>query len=62
MITSSEVEQPRSPSGLREFMIRLKEAVQADESERHRGIQKKGLYKQFLDELVPLSCCRLMQR
>ena len=56
MITSSEVEQPRSPHGLREFVVQLKQAVRADKSERHRGIQKKGLYKQFLDELVPMSC------
>jgi len=55
MITPSEFQQPRSPSDLREFVVRLKNAVQADESELHRGIQKKGLYKEFLDELVPLS-------
>lgn len=56
MITSSELEQPRTPCGLREFVVQLKQAVRADESERHRGIQKKGRYKQFLDELIPLSC------
>ncbi|MCH7722441.1 MAG: hypothetical protein IIC76_03735 [Bacteroidetes bacterium] len=56
MITPSEMEQRRSPRGLREFVGRFKDAVQADEPERHRGIQKKGLYKEFLDELVPLSC------
>lgn len=56
MITSSEMEQRRSPAALREFVIRFKEMVRADEFERHRGIQKKGLYKQFLDEIVPLSC------
>lgn len=56
MITPSEMEQRRSPRGLREFVVRFKDAVQADEPERHRGIQKKGLYKEFLDELVPLSC------
>lgn len=56
MITSSEVEQPRSPSGLYEFVARLMVAVRTDKRERHLGIQKKGLYKEFLDELVPLSC------
>ena len=60
MITSSEIELFRSPSDLREFVNKLKQAVQADESERHRGIQKKGLYKEFLDELIPLSCFALL--
>ena len=56
MITSSALEERRSPSELREFVIRLKQAVQANKFERHRGHQKKGLYKQFLEELIPLSC------
>jgi len=60
MITSSEIELCRSPADLREFVNKLKQAVQADESERHRGIQKKGLYKEFLDELIPLSCFALL--
>jgi len=30
--------------------------VCADGNERHRGILKKGLHKEFLDEIVPLSC------
>lgn len=61
MVTSSDIQQPRSPSNLREFVVRLKEVVQADESERHRGILRLGLYKQFLDELVPLSCFVIQQ-
>jgi len=56
MITSLEIEQPRSPRSLREFVTQLKESVRSDEHERHLGIQKKGLYKEYLDELVPLSC------
>lgn len=56
MITPSEIQQPRTPSKLREFVVRLKESVEADEDERHCGILRMGVYKQFLDELVPLSC------
>jgi len=55
MITSSELEQRRSPAALREFVVRLKAAVNANEFERHCGHLKKGLYKQFLDEIIPLS-------
>lgn len=55
MITPSEIELPRSPSALRNFVIQFREDVESNDSERHRGILKKGLYKQFLDEIVPLS-------
>jgi len=39
-----------------EFVDKFKDAVQTDPVERHRGILKKDLYKEFLDEIVPLSC------
>ncbi len=56
MIQSSEFERRRSPRQLREFVEGLKETVRSDDVERHLGILKRGLYKQFLEELVPLSC------
>lgn len=56
MIQSSEFERRCSPRQLREFVERLKETVRGDDLERHLGILKKGAYKEFLDELVPLSC------
>jgi hypothetical protein len=55
MITPSLIEQRRSPRALRDFVVELKKAVKANEAERHCGIRKKGLYKKFLDEIVPLS-------
>jgi hypothetical protein len=55
MITSADIEKRRSPHALRDFVVELKRVVRADELERHRGIQKAGLYKEFLDEIVPLS-------
>lgn len=56
MIMSSELEQRRSPADLREFVVQLKATVNADEHERHCGHLKKGFYKEFLDEIIPLSC------
>jgi hypothetical protein len=56
LISASDIEQPRSPTALREFVLRIKDAVRADDNERHRGILKKDIYKEFLDEIVPLSC------
>lgn len=55
MIQSSEFGRRRSPRQLRESVEQLKETVRGDDIERHRGILKKGAYKQFLEELVPLS-------
>jgi hypothetical protein len=55
MITSSEMQQQRSPQALRDFVVGLKDSVSADKAELNRGILKKGLYKEFLDEMVPLS-------
>jgi hypothetical protein len=55
MIEKSELEQRRTPAELREFVERIKDTVCADKAERHCGILKKGIYKEFIDELVPLS-------
>lgn len=55
MINTVDIQKRRSPQALREYVLELKRVVQIDESERHRGIQKVGLYKEFLDEIVPLS-------
>lgn len=61
MLTASDIQQPRSPKALRDFVIALKERVRANEEERHRGILKKDLYKEFLDEIVPLSRFAMIQ-
>jgi len=55
-MSMADMQRRRSPRALREYVLATKEAVSADVEERHRGILKEGLYKQFLDELVPLSC------
>jgi hypothetical protein len=55
IITKYNMEQRRSPRALRDFVGESKRVVQADVSERNRGIQRIGLYKKFLDEIVPLS-------
>lgn len=55
MISSSDIEQLRSPSELKEFVLSIKSSVQENNHERHLGMLKKGWYKEFLDEIVPLS-------
>lgn len=55
MITKSDIEKPRSPRGLRKFVCCCREKAKAVTSERHAAMQKKGIYKEFFDELIPLS-------
>ena len=55
MITFSDIQQRRSPRALHDFVVGLKDAVRANEAELLSGMRKQGLYKEFLDEIVPLS-------
>lgn len=55
MITPEEIQQRRSPSALCEFVDHVMAAVRSDTPEWKLGMQKKGWYKEFVDEIVPLS-------
>lgn len=55
MITTKDIEKPRSPRGLRKFVCCRKKKVRAITSERHTAIQRKGIYNVFIKEIVPLS-------
>jgi hypothetical protein len=55
LISEVEVQKRRSPRELREFAESVRVAVCADTSEFELGMTKKGLYKEFLDEVLPLS-------
>ena len=50
MISFEEIQQRRSPSALRHFVEHVLTTV-----DWRVGIQKKGLCKEFVDEIVPLS-------
>ncbi len=55
IITPSTLKKRRSPQALRNFVIEIKDSVRANYEELRLGIQKRGLYKEFLEEIVPLS-------
>ena len=55
MIDEALIQQPRTPSELRAFVLRVHGEVASSPDELHKGMLKKGLYKVFLDEIVPLS-------
>lgn len=61
MITSQKIQMRRSPRELRRFAEDVREAVKKDRAEFELGMQKCGLYKEFLDEIEPLSYFAILQ-
>jgi hypothetical protein len=55
MITKEDIETERTPNELRQFVTTIKSKINNCEQERHRGMLKEGIYKVFLDEIIPLS-------
>ncbi|HLE87999.1 MAG TPA: hypothetical protein VI727_10095 [Candidatus Brocadiaceae bacterium] len=55
MITKNDIEKPRSPRGLRQFVTYRKRKIRAITTERHNAMRHKGLYNVFIKEIVPLS-------
>ncbi|MFA6055678.1 MAG: hypothetical protein WC769_09910 [Thermodesulfovibrionales bacterium] len=55
MITEDDIQRPRSPRGLRQFVTRRKEKIKSFETERHNAIRRRGIYNVFIKEIVPLS-------
>jgi hypothetical protein len=55
MLTESELQRRRSPADLRAFAERVVEWVRSSRDEFANGMTRRGLYKEFLDEILPLS-------
>ena len=55
LITKEELEKRRTPSQLQEFVANVRKRVEADSEQLRLGRRKKGLYKEFVDEIVPLA-------
>jgi len=55
MITKEDIEKPRSPRGLRQFVCYRRKKINAVTSELHASIERKGIYNVFFKEIVPLS-------
>jgi hypothetical protein len=49
------IQIPRKPSELTEWIKQVRSAVFQDNEELSKAKRKQGLYKEFLDELTPLS-------
>ena len=55
MITKEDIETGRTPKELRQFVTTKKLKVNNCKQERHRAMRKKGIYKVFVEEIIPLS-------
>ena len=55
MITKEDIETGRTPKELRQFVTTKKLKVSNCKQERHRAMRKKGIYKVFVEEIIPLS-------
>lgn len=55
LIVKDEIEKTRSPRGLRQFVMRRITQICRLTNERHDALRKKGIYKVFSDEIIPLS-------
>lgn len=55
LIDEAIIQLPRTPSELRAFVEKINDEARVIPDERDKGILKKGIYKVFLDEIVPLS-------
>jgi hypothetical protein len=60
LISESDLQEPCSPQALRAYVLELKERVRRNPQQFERALLKLGLYKEFLDELVPLSCFAIL--
>lgn len=55
MITAEQIETARTPEDLRRFVAEVRAQVEANAQERQAGLEKRGLYKTFVDEIIPLA-------
>ena len=54
-ISTADMEKRRSPQDLRQFAESVRTAVGADPAEFELGMRRRGPYKEFIDEFLPLS-------
>jgi hypothetical protein len=55
MISKAEIEQCRTSDELKSFVEEVRKKVEADSDELQRARKCDGLYKEFVDEVMPLS-------
>lgn len=56
-ISKEDIEKKRTPTELRDYVQETRRRVEANADERKRALRKTGLYKTFVDEVMPLAIC-----
>jgi hypothetical protein len=54
-LTTQDIQRPRTPAALVEWVACVRRAVWLDGTELTKAKRKQGLYKEFIDEVTPLS-------
>jgi hypothetical protein len=54
-LTKEKIQVSRTPSELKTWISNVRSAVYSNKSELKKAIKKQGLYKEFIDEITPLS-------
>lgn len=60
-LAPEDLQKPRTPFELRDFIEEIRRATKMDDALRHAAIQKKGLFKQLTEEIMPIKCYALSQ-
>jgi hypothetical protein len=55
MITNEQIERRRTVAEIRQFVAEVRVAVESDPDEIQKALKKVGLYKMFVDEVMPLA-------
>ena len=55
MITKEQIERRRTVAELRQFVEEVRVAVEANPDEMKKARKKAGIYKMFVDEIMPLA-------
>lgn len=56
-LTPEDIQSPRSPRELHDFVESIRERSKTDPQLRKAGHLRKGFLKEYFDEIVPLSRC-----
>ena len=55
VISSADIEQCRTSEQLKRFVAEVRARVESDPEEMRRARRKEGLYRRFVNEIIPLS-------
>jgi hypothetical protein len=55
MLSEASIQRRRTVRGLKQFVARRMASIKAVKAARHQAMLRRGLYKKFTDEIIPLA-------